>query len=1441
MHKRRFVEGFISIVWILSLFSVGVVNMVTFAQATNCETLPSLNLKQTVPSASSYNVWLLVKKETPTATPYVRVDSGQCQQVALPAGTDWEWVSGSKGAISETLVAGEHTFAFSVNGGAVLLDKVLVTNDKNCTPKADGNNCIEKVLDFVVDGIDQNSTVAGERKVSAVIAANSVDKATFEFFLDGLSVGQQQASPYCLIDDPANAAICGLYNFSSLAAGSHTLKVVGKTTGDQIVEKNVTFEVGAKNIASPTANQTALSNVDPALTDNLVLTVAGISTNDVVKGARTVSAAVTGNSKPVTVRFSINTTDINAATAAPYCLVVSGKTCGDWNSESLVNGSYNLYVTATSEGSKTKIVAIPFKIDNPKIPLTTSATDQEVIVGNPGQQASGTVKVTLPTKKNKTAGSGRKIVFYIDDKEIGSTYDSNPVIEFDTAQFTNGKHKLSARITSVLGESTTVASDVEVKNDLYISVNSWIKNNLLGAIAAGIVVGAILFIAIRSLLKVINNRKLLKMHNISADYATNQKKGKLSLHNHYMQGIVALVLVVSGTFAVLSLGNTYAGVGVGFTDDVENGVAAGAFPGLSLGYENNMTLAYARLNYTQAAATQAVTAVSSFEAESMTLGSYLGRVQDEPGTSGGQSLTIWSTASAVKTVDAVAAGAVTIKARGDQCNGAPIMQLKIDGKYIGTANVESSTYTDYSFPVNLSIGSHSFDIAFTNDEFVTCDRNLYVDKISLNTASASVPTPVVATSFNQNFDTGTNAASINMTDISGSGPHNLNGKIVVKDGRINADPNTNLIDSYATANGTFTADQYSEADLIIGSSTAGQYTGVNVRANIEGPSLYSWYKLETVSSATQVRVLTLKDNKIAAEYYATIPGGLKTNTTYKLRLEVSGTTIKGYVNGALLINVTDNNIANGKPGLNIYGGQTWLDNFSAGNLGAAPPVNPTPTTPTPTPTATAATTFEGESMVLPSNAGRRNTDASASGGQRLFILGITGGVATATKTVTTAAGKGMTIKARGDLCNGAPIMSVKMDGKALFSATVNGTSYMDYSFATPIAAGSHAFEVAFINDEFTTCDRNLYVDTVTVTANAPATSTPQPSVPTPTPTVPTTPSTPTPTPTPIPTPTTTMPTGMASHNGMGPMINNALIPARAVGANGPRLAYNTGYVPFADDIGAFRTDCRVSHITYDDPIVFPGQPNAAHLHTFFGNTGVNAYSTQNSIETTGASTCNGGTLNRSAYWMPTVIDTKNGAPVMPTRVLVYYKTSYYGISPSQVTAAPAGLRMIAGDSRSTSVQGSDPYGHSISSFACNSESFPFPVVTGGTSIDTYCPPGARQLFMEIRFPQCWNGRDLDSYDHKSHMAYPTGYGCPAGYPVAIPEIQLRVQYDYYADRSSWRLSSDNYSGAPGGYSSHADWFNGWDRTILDSIRANCWSVSRDCQVDNIGNGQRLIQ
>jgi hypothetical protein len=108
-----------------------------------------------------------------------------------------------------------------------------------------------------------------------------------------------------------------------------------------------------------------------------------------------------------------------------------------------------------------------------------------------------------------------------------------------------------------------------------------------------------------------------------------------------------------------------------------------------------------------------------------------------------------------------------------------------------------------------------------------------------------------------------------------------------------------------------------------------------------------------------------------------------------------------------------------------------------------------------------------------------------------------------------------------------------------------------------------------------------------------------------------------------------------------------------------------------------------------------------------------------------------------------------------------------------------------------------------------------------------CDTGA-ELWQEIFFPACWDGRNLDSPDHKSHMSYyerdrspPYAFRCPASHPIVLPAITFNVVYSVPEAGAAlrWRLASDVYSPSiPGGYSSHGDWFNGWAPEISGHFR-----------------------
>ncbi len=329
-------------------------------------------------------------------------------------------------------------------------------------------------------------------------------------------------------------------------------------------------------------------------------------------------------------------------------------------------------------------------------------------------------------------------------------------------------------------------------------------------------------------------------------------------------------------------------------------------------------------------------------------------------------------------------------------------------------------------------------------------------------------------------------------------------------------------------------------------------------------------------------------------------------------------------------------------------------------------------------------------------------------------------------------------------------------------------------------------------------------------------------------------------PTPTPPPPEIRPAPPASAP-QGLSVDRAAIPVDAPGYDRPMIGPASYSKSAGDGTASFRVNCSFSHMRFDDPIVFPGSAGASHLHVFFGNTGVDASSTPESVRTTGNSTCTGGTANRTAYWVPAVVDTRTGAPVVAggdemdrlNFMQVYYKSGYDGVLPETIQNFPRGLRMIAGSAMSTGAQ------PGVVSYSCTGSGGP--EVHGRASFPN-CAPG--QLFiMTVDFPQCWDGVNLDSPDHKSHMAYGAGWpdrGCPASHPVPLPKVTQNVRYRVPpSGMANWRLVSDMYDG-PAGFSGHADWMNGWDEGVFQRVLDNCYRGRFDCRMNLLGDGQALL-
>lgn len=313
----------------------------------------------------------------------------------------------------------------------------------------------------------------------------------------------------------------------------------------------------------------------------------------------------------------------------------------------------------------------------------------------------------------------------------------------------------------------------------------------------------------------------------------------------------------------------------------------------------------------------------------------------------------------------------------------------------------------------------------------------------------------------------------------------------------------------------------------------------------------------------------------------------------------------------------------------------------------------------------------------------------------------------------------------------------------------------------------------------------------------------------------------------------------------------------------PNLVYEGVLPPPDPDGGSFRIKCEVSHGAYDDPIVFPGEPGRAHLHLFLGNEAADAAATDTSLFTGGTTTCEGGVLNRSSYWLPTLLAPAYDAAGVPlmrpdgqqatTVVLprdgaaapdIYYKAATDELLPIQ--PMPRGLRMIAGDARAHAPQDLRFFRWSCASWT----------ITGMDDFSPHVPACeiGDAVALTIAFPMCWNGVDLDAPDHHSHMAYQSwsearGAHCADPHPVTLPQVSYNLFFPVTEANAApdgtsrrWFLASDHYTPSdmhPGGLSVHADWFMAWHPEIVETWTEHCLRAGRHCAGGDLGNGWRL--
>jgi len=251
----------------------------------------------------------------------------------------------------------------------------------------------------------------------------------------------------------------------------------------------------------------------------------------------------------------------------------------------------------------------------------------------------------------------------------------------------------------------------------------------------------------------------------------------------------------------------------------------------------------------------------------------------------------------------------------------------------------------------------------------------------------------------------------------------------------------------------------------------------------------------------------------------------------------------------------------------------------------------------------------------------------------------------------------------------------------------------------------------------------------------------------------------------------------------------------------PALAFKQGDMP------DFVVSCPFTHRLADDPIVHPGQPGASHLHDFFGNKSTNASSTYASMLAAGTPCARVG--DTAGYWVPTVY--QDGVVVVPLKATIYYRDM--APDPAAVSTFPADFRMVAGNHDATS-----PQRPLLVGWACRHA---LDGLKGRWTSDVPTCNANENLVFRVRFPDCWNGRDLDTPDHMSHVAYSKNGICPARFPVAVPRVSMTVAY---ASTGGPGVTLSSGSALTG----HADFWNTWNQPALDHLVITCLQAGIHC-------------
>ncbi|MDQ0688200.1 hypothetical protein QFZ56_007163 [Streptomyces achromogenes] len=281
--------------------------------------------------------------------------------------------------------------------------------------------------------------------------------------------------------------------------------------------------------------------------------------------------------------------------------------------------------------------------------------------------------------------------------------------------------------------------------------------------------------------------------------------------------------------------------------------------------------------------------------------------------------------------------------------------------------------------------------------------------------------------------------------------------------------------------------------------------------------------------------------------------------------------------------------------------------------------------------------------------------------------------------------------------------------------------------------------------------------------------------------------------------------------------------------------------------GVFVTSCGVNAgglFNSDNVIVAPGVSNGAHhFHDYVGNQSNTAFASDDDLARAETSCVDQG--DKSTYYWP-VLRLQNGAQeqdaqspgggvegnagkiITPKDVTL----TFVGNPRSKVTAMPRLLRVITGDAKAF-VNGT---ANANASWSCTG-------FEDRQLKDKYplCPSGS-DVVRTFRFQSCWDGSNIDSANHRTHVAFAGADGsCPAGFE-AVPQLVQRIVYDVDAPslqdggRTTPLFAVDSFpEQLHKAVTDHGDFINVFDESLMREM-VDCINGGRQCGAGQNGGG-----